>query len=220
MKTLSLRTGQCPKNSNGALSRSERQRLYANYANYAKKKLEIKKRLKEFRKISKDKDMFAELCFCILTPQSKAVHCDRAIKELRKSNLLFKGSISDIKSRLKGLARFHNKKAAYLVAARRVFNNRKLDRDWLVKNIKGLGYKEASHFLRNIGLGRDVAILDVHILRNLKKLGVIKKIPHSLTKKNYMEVEGKMRKFAERVKIPLEELDLLFWSLDTGFVFK
>ncbi|GAJ17855.1 unnamed protein product, partial [marine sediment metagenome] len=24
-------------------------------------------------------------------------------------------------------------------------------REWVVKNFKGLGYKEASHFLRNIG---------------------------------------------------------------------
>ncbi|OGW74716.1 MAG: hypothetical protein A2Z72_07870 [Omnitrophica bacterium RBG_13_46_9] len=203
---------------------------------YNNKKAHIKKRLKEFRNLyrKEDKSIFAELCFCILTPQSKAVYCDMAIKELLKSGLLFKGSAHEIKARLKGLARFHNKKARYIVAARKAFmdkskfNIRPLleekdifkVRNWLVKNIKGLGYKEASHFLRNVGLGRDVAILDTHIMRNLKRLSVIKKIPASISGKNYIEIESKMRKFAKEAKIPLEELDFLFWSRETGFVFK
>ena len=190
---------------------------------YNRKKPCIKKRLADFKKLknSKNNDIFAELCFCLLTPQSKATSCDRAVKELRKSGLLFKGSERDIKLKLKGLARFHNKKARYLIAARKTFmNNGKLERDWLVKNIKGLGYKEASHFLRNIGLGKDLAIVDRHVLKNLKKLGIIKEIPKSITKKNYIEIESKMREFAKKINIPLEELDLLFWSNQTGFVFK
>ena len=87
-------------------------------------------------------------------------------------------------------------------------------------NVKGLGYKEASHFLRNIGRGKNLAILDVHILRNLKRCGVIRKIPATLTKKTYLDTEERMRKLAANINIPLEELDLLFWSLETGFVFK
>ena len=203
---------------------------------YKNKKTEIKERLKTFKELrnGKNKDVFQELCFCILTPQSKAVYCDEAIKRLKKSNSLFKGSERNIKAKLKGLVRFHNKKAAYLVAARNTFTKkRKIDlkkrlgltdafttRQWLVKNVKGLGYKEASHFLRNIGLGKDIAILDVHILRNLKKLGIIDKIPPTITKKNYISIENKMREFSKRVDIPLEELDLLFWSNQTGFIFK
>ena len=80
---------------------------------YNKTKSQIKERLKDFKKLRKgsDKDLYSELCFCILTPQSKAVNCDRAIKELKKSDLLFKGKERDIKNRLKSLTRFHNKKA-------------------------------------------------------------------------------------------------------------
>ena len=203
---------------------------------YRKKKPTIKRRLEDFKDLhrGKDRDIFRELCFCILTPQSKAVNCDKAVKELKKTNLLFAGSGQNIKTILKGLARFHNKKARYLVIARDRFNNNKkfdikskLDinnvfktREWLVKNIKGLGYKEASHFLRNVGLGKNIAILDSHILKNLKKLGIIEKIPGSITKKNYINIENKMREFSKKVNIPLEELDLLFWSNETGFVFK
>ena len=201
---------------------------------YSKKKHEIKNRLKEFKKIREDEDVFAELCFCILTPQSKAVNCDKAIRRLKETGLLFEGDESNITPLLRGLARFHNRKASYLVAARNLFKNKntlnvksRLDpgdvfktREWLVDNVKGLGYKEASHFLRNIGLGKDVAILDVHILKNLERLGVIEKIPSSITRKSYIAIEDKMRSFAERSRIPLEELDLLFWAGETGFVFK
>jgi N-glycosylase/DNA lyase len=94
-------------------------------------------------------------------------------------------------------------------------------REWLVSNIKGYGYKEASHFLRNIGLGRDIAILDRHILKNLKKFSVINKIPDSVgPRKIYLEIEEKMRRFSRDIGIPLDALDLLFWSLQTGFIFK
>ena len=202
---------------------------------YKVKKKHIKKRLKEFRDLykGKDEDIFAELCFCLLTPQSKAVCCDKVVKDLKRKQLLLKGPKRVVKTHLKGV-RFPNNKAAYIITARQLFRDgrgfdirSKLNiddifktREWFVKNVKGLGYKEASHFLRNIGLGKDFAILDVHILRSLKKYGVIKKIPLSLTKKSYFNIENKIRAFSQRIKVPLEELDLLFWSIQTGFIFK
>jgi len=204
---------------------------------YRKKRPVIRKRLGRFRNVhkGKDADIFSEMAFCILTPQSKAVYCDKAVEDLRKSGLLFNGCRRRIGRRLKGRVRFHNNKAAYIIAARRRLTNdegkidikSRLDegevpktRDWLAKNIKGLGYKEASHFLRNIGLGRDIAIIDRHILENLKRYGILKKAPRALGRKNYMEIENKIREFSRRVRIPMEELDLLFWSRQTGFLFK
>jgi len=204
-------------------------------ADYKKKRQKIKKRLREFKTLQKrgDEEIFAELCFCLMTPQSKASSCDRAVRILKVSRLLLRGGIRDIRKVLRGSVRFHNKKSSYLITARRLFTSAgtidikrilKKDaftaREWLVKHVKGLGFKEASHFLRNIGMGDDLAILDVHILRNLKRYGVIRKIPASLTKDRYIAVEEKMRVFSERVKIPLPEIDLLFWSNQTGFIFK
>src|SRR5260370_42324176 len=93
-------------------------------------------------------------------------------------------------------------------------------REWLIENGKGLGYKGASYFLRNIGLGEGFAILDRHILRNLNRLGVITEIPISITKKRYLEIEEKLRRFATEIGIPLADLDLLFWSRETGWIFK
>ena len=204
-------------------------------SSYRKKRYQIRKKLKEFEDLYKGKDehIFRELCFCILTPQSKAIYCDEAIRKLVRSGLLSKGDKSDIKASLRRV-RFPNSKASYLIAARKVFKNSrgfdvksKIDegnipktREWFVKNIKGLGYKEASHFLRNIGLGDNIAILDIHILRNLKKYRVIKEIPSSISRKIYLDIENKMREFSLKIVISLPELDLLLWSNQTGFIFK
>ncbi len=202
---------------------------------YKKRKGSIRKRIREFEALGKssDEDIFSELCFCILTPQSNAFNCHRAVVELRKSKLLLSGSVKEIGRRLVGV-RFHNNKARYLVEARRVFKNcNGIDiknrikgkdvfviREWLVKNVKGLGYKEASHFLRNIGYGKDLAILDRHILKNMKRYGIIKEIPKTLSRNRYMDLENKIRRFSKRINISLEDMDLLFWARETGVVFK
>lgn len=197
---------------------------------YKQRKAIIVKRLNEFKN---NTDIFAELCFCLLTPQSKAKICWSAVISLKKKGLLKKGSPWHIQKYLTGV-RFGKKKSEYIVQARKKlakikkilksFKSAKIDelklRQWFVKNIVGLGYKEASHFLRNIGLGENFAILDRHILKNLKILGVIEKIPTSLTRKKYIEIENKMKEFAQRINIPLSHLDLLFWSKETGEIFK
>ena len=92
-------------------------------------------------------------------------------------------------------------------------------REWLVKNVKGLGYKEASHLLRNIGY-RNLAILDRHILRNLVRVGVLKQIPKSISRLNYLETEKKFLGYSKKINIPMDELDLLFWSMETGEILK
>jgi N-glycosylase/DNA lyase len=202
---------------------------------YSKRKQEIKNKLKDFKNNYKkgDKHVFSELCFCVLTPQASAVKCGKAIEELIKTGLLFYGRPKEISPYLTG-TRFLNNKAEYIVNARKLFKKNGCfsirnyidekdifkTREWIVENVKGIGYKEASHFLRNIGFGKNLAILDVHILKNLKNYGVIGKIPKSLTKNEYLKIENKVRDFCGKVNIPMDELDLLFWSRETGFVYK
>ena len=191
---------------------------------YKKRKKEIKSRLIDFKK---QNDHFYELCFCTLTPQSNAYRCHECIQVLKKQEFLKKNM--QINHILQKYTRFHNNKSKYLISIKetheKVFQDldKILDprkkREYLVKNVKGLGLKEASHFLRNIGY-TDLAILDRHILRNLQKLKVIIQIPRSLTKKVYLDIEEKFKKFSKKIKIPMDELDLLFWSMQTGSVFK
>lgn len=204
---------------------------------YNLKKGEILRRLKGFKQLwlnGDDEEIFAELSFCILTPQSKAKVCWDAIVRLREKGLLLKGDAKQIEKGLDGV-RFKNKKAGYIVSARKFFtNNRKIYirsllegfdnihecREWLVKNISGLGCKEASHFLRNIGFGGRIAILDRHILKNLERLRIIEKTQRSITRSKYMEIEKKMKAFARQIDIPISHLDLLLWYKETGEIFK
>ena len=194
-------------------------------------------RLADFRRIwaeGSDRDLFAELAFCILTPQSRARTCWPAIERLRSCDLLFAGTAEEILEKLSNV-RFRERKASYIVAARNQFSkdgrlavrsilegfsNPFAAREWLVENVMGLGYKESGHFLRNIGLGEDLAILDRHILKNLVLLDVIDEVPASLTKKRYLEIERRMAEFSKATGIPMGHLDLLLWSKETGEIFK
>jgi len=204
---------------------------------YKEKESIISRRVAEFRRLweSGDEiDYLKELIFCILTPQSKAKICWQKVLELFEEKLIFGGSVEDIASMLTGV-RFRLNKARYIILASEKFIvdgkiilrekikqfGRPLQaREWLVKNIKGMSYKEASHFLRNIGFGENLAILDRHILKNLKHFGVISEIPKSLTRKKYIGIEKKFLSFAEIINILPSNLDLLLWCKETGEVFK
>lgn len=207
------------------------------FESYEKKKDEIKKRLLEFKQMMGEGDerVFAELAFCICTPQSKATSAWNAVSALMKNSLLYRGSVEKIMPFL-NVVRFRENKANYIVEARKKFtvDNRLQIKDfiqsftdpielriWLVENIKGLGLKEASHFIRNIGLSENqLAILDVHIIKNLKEYDVIEKIPKSLSKKDYIKIEDKMKEFSKQIGISMDEIDMLFWSTETGIIFK
>lgn len=205
---------------------------------YKEKQKDIEKRLREFKEIwekGSNEDIHAELSFCILTPQSKAVNAWKAITTLRENGLLFNGSAEDIVEYL-NIVRFKNNKAKYLVALREQMQNEKGEiitkdffnsiadvkekREWIVKNIKGMAYKEAGHFLRNVGFGKEIAILDRHILKNLVKLEVIEDVPKSLTPKLYLEIEEKMKTYCKFINIPMDSLDLLLWYKEAGEIFK
>ncbi len=159
-----------------------------------------------------DKYVLGELYFCLLTPRSKAVRCRGIVNEIKSKNLLFKPNQKDIKKIMKKFGYGLTNKSEYIVIASRNFNEIKnnLTRDWLEKNVKGLGMKESSHFLRNIGF-KGLGILDVHVQRFLKKINLFDGKVGALTKKQYLELERKFVNFSKKLKIPLEELDIAIW---------
>lgn len=204
---------------------------------YSAKKEEIDRRLEEFSRTwveGTDKDIFAELAFCILTPQSKGKSCWAAVENMIRKNILHTGEYSQILQEIRG-ARFIYKKSAYIIEAREKFlgddkvpiraiisriNDAHEARDWLVNNIKGIGYKEASHLLRNIGFEKNLAILDRHILKNLHLAGVLEDLPGSISKGQYFAIEKKMMEFAKAIRIPMSHLDFIMWYKETGEIFK
>lgn len=184
----------------------------------------VETRLKEFEN---NNEWFSELCFCLLTANSKAETAINIQKELGQDGFL---SLEQDKIKqviIKNKHRFHNNKSKYIVEARRYKNIKNLienqneveARNWLAENVKGLGYKEASHFMRNVGY-KNLAILDRHILRLMFENKNINEIPKSLNKKIYFEIENKFNNIAKNLKMNSAELDLYMWYIRTGKVLK
>lgn len=188
----------------------------------------IDKRINEFKEASKgsNEQIFNELCFCLLTANFNAE------RSILIQNKIGNGFITlpqeELARKLADLGhRFPNARAKYIVEARKhidCLKNLVTDcneiemREWLVKNIKGLGYKESSHFLRNIGFD-NVAIIDFHIVDLLNSSGALKcKKPSCKAK--YIEIENVLRKIAKESNLTLSELDLYLWYIETGKVLK
>ena len=200
---------------------------------------EIRARLREFDQVwqsGSDAQLWEEMVYCIFTAGASAVMGYGAVNAVRP--LLNDGTRAAMTRALKKRPayRFHNVRPVHIVATRKYlresvsmrlrnrlgsFDDAFERRDWLAgnPNIKGLGYKEASHFLRNIGF-KGYGILDKHIIRCLSELGVIDSPRPPTTRARYLETEARMRQFAGVVGIDFDELDLALWSLKTGKVMK
>lgn len=186
---------------------------------------QIETRLQEFKFLRQQstEQWFSELCFCILTANSKAATALNIQNELGAHGFINMPQQELAQTIRKNKHRFHNTKAKYIVQARKFVDIKsrivkfsgKEARQFIVKNIVGLGYKEASHFLRNVGYD-DVAIIDRHILRYLFQKNLISKIPQSLSPKIYLEFEQILQGF----EIELSRLDLIIWEQMTGRVLK
>ena len=191
----------------------------------------VDSRIREFKKAGRgtSQAIFKELCFCILTANFSAERAIRIEQEIGDGFLTL--GKTQLAGKLKWLGhRYPNARASYIFAARRNYNENLKEiinsageaekiREWLVKHVKGLGYKEASHFLRNIGY-KNLAILDFHIIDVLVEYGLIPEKPKTLTRKQYMEIERTLKTVATETGSSLAELDLYLWYLETGKILK
>jgi N-glycosylase/DNA lyase len=198
---------------------------------------EIRVRLAEFAAVwerGDDARLWEELVFCIFTAGASARMGLRSIEAVRPA--LGRAGHEELAARLSGVHRYPRARAGYIVHTRdflardcgmrlrerlESFADPLERRDWLARErgIKGLGYKEASHFLRNVGL-RGYAILDKHILRSLDELGVIESPVPPANRARYLDTEQRLRRFARDVRIDFDELDLVLWSMKTGEILK
>ena len=200
---------------------------------------EIRARLDQFQEVwrqGSDEKLWEELVFCIFTAGASARMGFRAVEAIRP--LLMDGEREDMTLALRaaGAHRFPVERPGYIVVTRNYLREHcnmalreKLQsfadplerRDWLAgeKRIKGVGYKESSHFLRNIGL-RGHAILDKHVMSCLTDLEVVANPKPPATRAQYLETEERLRSFARAIGIDFDELDLVLWSMKTGEVLK
>jgi len=203
---------------------------------HSEREEEIKRRLNEFEEVGRsasDLELFEELVFCICAAGYSARGAMRCVEAIKPA--LMDGDVNEV-ARMMSFHRYAKSRARYIVHTREYLKRElgfklkeKLSsitdhyerRDFLALNrdIKGIGYKEASHFLRNIGY-KGYAILDRHVLRCLNELGVLEDERHPKTRRQYIEAEEKVKEFSQRIGISVDELDLLLWSYRTGEILK
>ena len=201
---------------------------------YLLKKQRIQSRLKEFEQIISqgDEKIFEELCFCILTANTSAKAGIKSIEYLKP--ILLTGNTQQLANALISSGyRFPNKRAEYIITARNFlqkelnfkikekilsFKDKESLRLYIINNIKGLGPKESSHFLRNVGYN-NIAILDKHIINVLSEHNIIER-PKNLNKQRYLDIEKRLEELAKATSLSLGELDLYLWYMKTGKVLK
>ena len=94
-----------------------------------------------------------------------------------------------------------------------VFDSDVEARNFFYTEISGLGIKEASHFLRNIGFASPLAIIDVHVLDFLKQFSLIDfSVGSFLTLKQYLLLEKTLKNLAEYHGLDLSIFDLAIWQ--------
>ena len=204
---------------------------------HVERRVEIRGRLAEFDAIGKrgtDRALLEEMVFCFFTGGCSARMGLNSLEAVK--SILLTGDQAQFAAALSGVHRYPNARARYIVASRDFlrehcdlrlrkklsgFDCRLERRDWLVreKGIKGLGYKEASHYLRNIGY-KGYAILDKHVLNCLAELKIIDEAKPPNTRGKYLMVEEKLKQLTEMTQIDFDELDLVLWSMKTGVILK
>ncbi len=200
---------------------------------YLEFKDDIRRRIKEFEKtrLCGEDRIFMELIFCILAPQTRAISAWNTTVDLFLSGCIWHCKEFELAEKLRRV-RFRFNKSRYVIEARDRYLDGELNlndfldgpanivRHNLYLEIKGLGYKEASHFLRNIGYSFDLAILDRHILKYMKKFNMIVEVPRTLSLRNYLLLEDRFIWLSKYLGLKPAELDLLLWAIETGYVFK
>ncbi len=204
---------------------------------HATRRREIRRRLAEFAAIGKrgtDLNLWEEMVFCFFTGGCSARMGLNALEAVKP--ILLTGEQDELAAVLSGVHRYPNARARYIVASRTFLREhcglrlrKKLNsfdcglerRDWLVreKGIKGLGYKEASHYLRNIGFS-GYAILDKHVLNCLAELKIIDEPKPPNTRSRYLMIEDRMKSLSCETGIDFDELDLVLWSMKTDIILK
>ena len=189
----------------------------------------ILSRLQDFARVPKEQ-YFYELCYCLCTPQSKAEHANAVQHILQEQDFMRLGfdPVAILRDK-QHYIRFHETKAKRLLKAREEWSETAsiLDsmlgdeekREWLVEHIDGISWKEASHYLRNIGY-RNLAILDRHTLKHLVRCGVFDEIPNIAGKARYLAAGEGFKRLGRELGIPMDELDLFFWASEAGLILK
>ena len=86
-------------------------------------------------------------------------------------------------------------------------------RDFFARNLPGVGMKEASHFLRDIGYADSLAIVDSHVVSFLREIGAVQvECASPPTPRLYRELEIILQRISGDTGMNLAVLDMAIWK--------
>ena len=182
----------------------------------------------------REDDLWRELVFCILGSRVRFEAVHAAVERMDSMYLLsqpwrntgFDQYEEDIVTALSGGYPFYRIRANHIRrAAEHLYTSRGsilklLDsagdvrsvRRVLVAEVAGLGPKQASLFLRNIGYAKHIAILDVHVLTYLNRVGLTDTLLKSVsTLSQYEVLEDSFIEHAYTFGYSPDQFDLAVW---------
>lgn len=130
-------------------------------------------------------EIFKQAVYCFLTPATKSDSADKTYQYLFENNIFYHATLEQLAQilREKPYIRFHNQKAKRLLQWQKegMYHVQQIlnipsaleKREYIVQNINGMNYKEATHFLRNTGMSEDLVILDRHIIYFMQKVNLL-----------------------------------------------
>jgi N-glycosylase/DNA lyase len=185
-----------------------------------------------FSRLSNKKDVWRHLLFCILSSQVKTSSAVRATHRVLSEVPFFDEKIatSDVYDRAKNILgrehvryrfpdhRSRNIAHSWFAFAQmehdlynylESFNNEAAAREWITQLFPGLGLKQASMFLRDIGYSFRLCIVDTHILWYCSCLGHPSERP--ITRKKYVEVEDFVLRQSDNLGVSPNVFDTVVW---------
>ncbi|MCQ4342046.1 MAG: N-glycosylase/DNA lyase [Sulfolobaceae archaeon] len=190
----------------------------------------VLERVEEFKlnNIADEDVWFRELVLCVLTANSSFVSAYKVLgyvmEEFDKGTYSFEQVLKErgyrfyeLKAKyLKNLVKYRGRIKSWIKPL--ADRSQALAREVLANEIYGIGMKEASHFLRNVGYF-DLAIVDKHVMRFSINSGLVGPFK-TLTRSRYLEIERKLKELAHQLSMSVGILDLFIWHIETGTVLK
>ncbi|MFK5947688.1 MAG: hypothetical protein QM500_02820 [Methylococcales bacterium] len=186
-----------------------------------------------------EETLWEELVCCVLSSQVKFELSQAVTQNLKHNGFLKLETLdSSYEERLGVLLRspvmvdgrlikyrFPNVKAKQITAARKnIYGNGGSLREMrskysettelrtaLVDLVPGLGMKQASMYLRNVSNSFELAVIDSHILKYMNILNLIRKVPSTISKAQYLAKENMLTKHTEKFGYPVGCVDYAIW---------
>jgi N-glycosylase/DNA lyase len=182
-----------------------------------------------------EEELFSELASCIIGSRITFEKAKNVSELLKRNELLTPQGLIEqprtYEKRIHSILReqkclYAKSKARYIVSTsisiysnkhtsiRKILetaNDQYAARDILVELCLGIGFKQASLFLRNIHYADDLAILDTHVINYMRLMGLEDDVGQGLTQRMYLSYEDRLRKYSEKFNTSVAQLDISIW---------